>query len=200
MAYSDFTASEISKRFGVKFKNEELFTDVKTVEPSNWLIETIKNAFDIGFDSLESRLEGLVTPVLLEFSFINNHSYTEYARMDFNIDTQNGLEGECDFLYSFSRVQEFITDPFFCLTRAEATKQDVEQGIIQCAAQLVAGKKLNDLEDGMHQVLYGCCTTGVEWTFLQYADSQIIIDKKKYLISELPQLLGVFQHIFDISR
>ena len=89
MAYSDFTASEISKRFGVKFKNEELFSDIKKVEPSDWLIDTIKNAFDIGFDSLETRLEGLVTPVLLEFSFINNHSYTEYAMMNFDIDVLN---------------------------------------------------------------------------------------------------------------
>ena len=113
MAYSDFTASEISKRFGVKFKKEELFADVKLIEPSDWLIETIKNAPDLGYNSEELCSEGLVTPVLLEFSFINNHSYTEYYRMDFDIDEQNGLEGECDFLYSFSRVQEFITDPFF---------------------------------------------------------------------------------------
>lgn len=49
-----------------------------------------------------------------------------YSRMDFDIDEQNGLEGECDFIFSFSRVQEFITDPFFCITEAEANKQELE--------------------------------------------------------------------------
>ncbi len=200
MAYSDFTASELSKRFGVTFKKQELFADVKPIKPSDWLIENIKNAIDVGFDSVESCSEGLVTPIVLEFNFINSHSYTEYYRMNFDIDEPNGLQGECDFLYSFSRDQEFITDPFFCLTVSDATKQVVEQGLIQCVAQLIAGKKLNDLEDGRHQVLYGCCTTGFEWTFIQYAHNQIVIDERKYLISELPPLLGVLQHIFDISR
>ena len=200
MAYGDFTASDISKRFNLKFKKEKLFADIKPIKPSDWLIETINNAIDFGFDSVESRSEGLVTPVLLELSFINNHSYTEYYRMNFDIDEQNGLAGECDLIFSFSRVQEFITDPFFCLTNAEATKKEVEQGIIQCAAQLIAGKKLNDLEDGVHQVFYGCCTTGLEWTFLQYTDGQIVIAEKRYLFNELSQLLGVLQHILDISR
>lgn len=200
MAYSDFTAFNISKRFDVKFKKEELFADVKPIEPSDWLIETIKNAIDVGFDDGISCSEGLVTPVLLEFSFINNHSYTEYYRMNFDVDEQNGLEGECDFLYSCSSVQEFITNPFFCLTNVGLIEKDVEQGIIQCAAQLIAGKKLNDLQNGVHQVLYGCCTTGFEWTFVQYVDNQVVINERKYLISELPLLLGVLQRIFDIFR
>ena len=36
--------------------------------------------------------------------------------------------------------------------------------------------------------------------FDSVVDNQIIIDEKRYLINELPQLLGVLQHIIDISR
>jgi hypothetical protein len=198
MAYSDFTASEIIKRFGVKFKGGELFSNVKRIEPTNWLTEALKKATDLGFGSEKSRSERLVTPILLELSDINNHSFSIYSGMNLDIDEQTGLKGECDFIFSFSRIQDFVTAPIFCIT--EAKKQDLEQGTIQCSAQLIAAKKLNDLEENVPHILYGCCTTGVEWRFLQYADNQILIDEKRYLINELPQLLGVLQHIIDISR
>lgn len=198
MAYSDFTASEIIKRFGVKFKGGELFSNVRQVPPTNWLTEALKKATDLGFGSEKSRSERLVTPILLELSDINNHSFSIYSGMNLDIDEQTGLKGECDFIFSFSRIQDFVTAPIFCIT--EAKKQDLEQGTIQCSAQLIAAKRLNDLEENIPHTIYGCCTTGIEWRFLQYADNQIVIDEKRYLINELPQLLGVLQHIIDISR
>jgi hypothetical protein len=197
MAYSDFTASDI-KRLGVKFQGGDLFSEVPAIEPTNWLIEALKKAIDLGFGSEKSRSERLVTPILLELSDRNNHSFSIYSGMNLDIDESLGLKGECDFIFSFSRIQDFVTAPIFCIT--EAKKQDLEQGTIQCSAQLIAAQKLNILEENPPHTLYGCCTTGVEWRFLQYADNQIVIDEKRYLINELPKLLGVLQHIIDISR
>ncbi|WP_375415674.1 hypothetical protein [uncultured Hymenobacter sp.] len=92
-----------------------------------------------------------------------------------------------------TRIQEFITTPIFCIT--EAKRQDVEQGTIQCAAQLLGARKLNELENNPLTVLYGCSTTGTEWRFLKLEGETITLDLPRYYLAELPQLLGVLQNI-----
>ena len=198
MAYSDFTAIELSKKFGVKFRAENIFIDFALVEPTEWLHETLRKGRELGFASEKSRSERLVTPVLLELSDRNNHSFSIYSGMNLDMDESAGLRGECDFIFSLSRIQDFVTAPIFCIT--EAKKQDIEQGTIQCAAQLIAARKLNELEENQITTLYGCCTTGVEWRFLKYDKQEIIVDEVRYLINELPKLLGVLQHIIQTAQ
>ncbi len=198
MAYSHFTATDLAQKFGIQFKAENLFSNFEHLEPTTWLLETLRKGKELGFGSEKSRSERLVTPILLEISDRNQHNFSIYSGMNLDVDEQSGLRGECDFIFSFSRVQDFITAPIFCIT--EAKKQNLEQGIIQCAAQLIGAKKLNELEKNEVKTLYGCSTTGVEWRFLKYVDNEIIFDEKRYLINELPLLLGVLQWIIDISK
>lgn len=198
MAYSDFTALDLTRKFGIKFHAENLFPNLELIPPTPWLIEALRKGKELGFGSEKSRSERLVTPILLEMSDKNNHSFSIYSGMNLDVDEQLGLKGECDFIFSFSRVQDFITSPIFCIT--EAKKQDLEQGTIQCSAQLIAAKKYNDLENNPIQTLYGCSTTGVEWRFLKYTNNQIIVDEERYLVNELPKLLGVLQFIINISQ
>jgi hypothetical protein len=198
MAYSDFTAFEITKKLGAKFRAENMFTHVPLIEPSSWLIETLKKGRELGFGSEKSRSERLVTPILLELSDKNHHEFSIYSGMNLDIDDKLGLRGECDFIFSFSRIQDFITSPIFCIT--EAKKQDLEHGTIQCAAQLIAAKRFNEMENNAIDTIYGCSTTGIEWRFLKYHNQEIVIDEERYLLNELPRLLGVMQHIIDVSK
>jgi hypothetical protein len=198
MAYSDFTSVELTKKFGIRYRAAHLFPNYEPIEPSNWLKETLQKGRSLGFGSEKSRSEPLVTPILLELSDRNNHHFSIYSGMNLDIDEKLGLKGECDFIFSFSRVQDFITAPIFCIT--EAKKQDLEHGTIQCAAQLIGAKRFNEMDIYPIDVLYGCSTTGIEWRFLKYIDNQIIIDEKRYFINELPQLLGVLQWIINTSK
>lgn len=66
-------------------------------------------------------------------------------------------------------------------------------------AQLIGAKKLNELKNNGVDTLYGCSTTGVAWRFLCH-NNEMIIDDRPYLISDLPPLLGVLQHIVDNGR
>jgi hypothetical protein len=198
MAYSDFSGLQLTQKFGVKFRAESLFSSIEPIEPTEWLNETLRKGMELRYGSEKSRSERLVTPVLLELSDRNNHSFSIYSGMNLDVDESLGLRGECDFIFSFSRVQDFITSPIFCIT--EAKKQNLEQGTIQCSAQLIAAKRFNDLEDNPVDVLYGCSTTGIEWRFLKYENNQIIIDEERYLVNELPKLLGVLQRIVDVLK
>jgi hypothetical protein len=198
MAYSDFTSVDLIKKFGLKFRADNLFRDVAEIQPSSWLIEALKKGKELGFGSEKSRSERLVTPILLELSDRNSHSFSIYSGMNLDVDEEAGLRGECDFIFSFSRIQDFVASPVFCIT--EAKKQDIEGGTIQAAAQLIGAKKLNEVEGNEIKTLYGCSTTGVEWRFLKYENNEVIIDEERYLITDLPKLLGVLQLIVNQAK
>ncbi|MCB1190087.1 MAG: hypothetical protein KDK90_06620 [Leptospiraceae bacterium] len=51
MAYSDFTALDLTKNFGIKFKAENLFPDIELIKPSDWLLETLRKGKELGFGS-----------------------------------------------------------------------------------------------------------------------------------------------------
>ncbi len=198
MAYSDFTALDLTRKFNIKFRAENLFPNVVASPPSQWLIESLEHGQNAGFGSEKSRSERLVSPILLAISSLYQHSFSIYSGVNLDADESLGLKGECDFIFSFSRIQDFVTAPIFCIT--EAKKQDLEKGTIQAAAQLIGAKKFNELENNPVTVLYGASTTGIEWRFLRYEKEEIVIDDKRYLISDLPNLLGVFKSIIDTTK
>lgn len=198
MAYGDFSSIDLIKKFGIKFRAEPLFSEVAEIEPTDWLNEALRKGREQGFSSEKSRSERLVTPILLELSDRNHHNFTIYSGMNLDVDEANGLKGECDFVLSFSRIQDFISAPIFCVT--EAKKQDLEQGTVQAAAQLLGAKKLNEVEGNEVRILYGCSTTGIEWRFLRYEKNEVTIDEERYLITDLNKLLGVLQFILNEAR
>jgi hypothetical protein len=195
MAYSDFTVASLKTKFGIKFDSNHLFSDVKKIEPSTWLLEAIKRGRLFGYYTEKARSERLVSPILNEVCNRNDYSFAILSGADLNVDSVNGLNGECDFIFSKSRIQDFVTAPVFCIT--EAKKQDIEQGTIQCAAQLIGAKVLNEREGEVLETIYGCSTTGETWRFIKYENNEIILDEDRYFLSELPMLLGVLQTIID---
>lgn len=198
MAYSDFTLFDLRQQFDAHFRAETLFPNAAPIEASDWLKQALKMGEGIGFNSEKSRSERLVTPILLELCERNHRSFSIYSGMNLDVDPARGLRGECDFIFSYSRIQDFVTAPIFCI--AEAKKQDLELGTLQCAAQLIAARRLNEFEGNPTQPLYGCSTTGVEWRFLKYEGTEFILDENRYYLAQLPALLGALQAIVDATR
>ena len=198
MAYTDFSVFDLRQQFGVQFRAATLFPQLLPIEPTAWLEETLRKGLELGFNSEKSRSERLVTPVLMELSDRNHRAFSIYSGMNLDVDTSAGLRGECDFIFSYSRIQDFIAAPVFCI--AEAKKQDLELGTIQCAAQLIAARRLNEQEQNPIHTLYGCSTTGVEWRFMKYEGTEFILDENRYYLAQLPALLGALQAIVNATR
>ena len=198
MAYSDFTVSSLETKFGIKFEAHNLFPTIETIEPSNWLMEGLEIGLEIGYYSEKSRAERLISPILLEIYRNNRTYFSIHSGMDLKADEANGLNGECDFIFSASKIQDFVATPIFCIT--EAKKQDIELGTIQCAAQLVGAKKLNETKGDKIDVLYGCSTSGEVWRFLKYENNTIFLDTKRYLLDNVPKILGILQEIINNSK
>jgi hypothetical protein len=101
-------------------------------------------------------------------------------------------------MLSFSKIIEFVTTPIFCITGAK--KQNLEQGIIQCAAQLIGAKKFNEKENVPAKIVYSCSTTGIEWNFLKLENEVITIDRQRFYITNPSTLLGALQFIIEDSQ
>jgi len=198
MAYSQFSKKDLEDKFGVKFKIANLFSDVKRIKPSEWLVSALKRGEKFGIGNEKSRSERILSPILLEIALLNEKKRDSFAiisGMNLDVDASLGLNGECDFMFSFDGSQELLAPPIFCI--AEAKKQDLEAGIIQASAQVIGAKKYNEIENFPCEILFGATTTGEVWHFLKFQNNEIIFDKKHYYIANLPQLLGVLQNVID---
>jgi len=198
MAYGDFTKEQLEEDFGIIFDADYLFPEVEKIEPSDWLKDAIQLGWRMGFRSEKARSERLVSPILTELTKLNNFSFTVYSGEILNVDKEKGLNGECDFIISWSRIKDFVTEPIFCLTEAE--KNDLDKGIIQVSAQAIGAKNWNEKKGKKVPVIYGCTTTATEWRFLKLEENQIVFDEKIYFINQLPELLGVLQQIITVSK
>ena len=197
MVYTDFSPADLTQKFNLSFQAASLFSGCTPQAPSAWLTETLQRAQRLGYVSEKSRSERLVSPVLTELNELNQHRFTFHSGVNLDVDSGAGLRGECDFVLALSSIRDFVVAPIFCIT--EAKKQDIELGTIQCAAQLVGAQRLNELAHHPLPILYGCCTTGVDWRFLTLVGREVTLDNDVYSIRDLPLLLGTLQHIVDVA-
>jgi hypothetical protein len=198
MAYSKYkNVKNVAKKFGLTVIPSDLFPhNLPTVEPSSWLKETLEISFEQGFDTEKERSERLVSPILTEFRRRNNRGLTVYSGHLLNVDSENDLTGECDYLIALGdKILDFLDTPIFSIV--EAKKQDFELGTGQCAAQMIGALKYNETDGKQTPFLYGAATDGVKWRFMRMENQMLAIDRHYYQIDSLPKLLGVLQHIFE---
>jgi hypothetical protein len=88
--------------------------------------------------------------------------------MAYNVYAARGLNGEGDFMLSASPVQSVITAPV--VTVVEAKNDNINSGLGQCVAQMLASW-LFDTERGVPvEKIYGAVSTGTVWRFLTLCD------------------------------
>lgn len=194
MAYSDFTLQTLQQRFGLTHQRKRLFGEIKPLIPSDWLLNALKTAEELPIKSEKAKSELIVMPILLELRNQNNKQFTIYSGENLIADPEKGLNGECDFILTKDTGTFEINAPILQLI--EAKKNDVENGIAQCAAQLLGARIYNAKQDIDLQTLYGCITTGDDWLFIRL-EQQLFIDTRKFYLGNLEQLLGAFQSILD---
>lgn len=197
MAYRDFTFERLAREFGITDEVAPLFDGLPRLEPSNHLLHTLGIATNLPLRSEKARSEYIVTPILFELLERNRQFFMLYSGEPFNIDRDRGLSGEIDFFIAKRTNTYSINFPLVSIV--EAPRRDFDRGIPPCAAQMVAAHRLN-METGLELPIHGCVTIGTEWQFLYYHHHHLIIDSRIYRLEDLPELLGVFQHILNHYR
>ncbi len=200
MSYSEFNLSKVQKKFNLIIKEEiDFFATINPIEPSDFLQQTLKDnlALALAINTEKSRSEMIITPILIEIRKKMNGKISLFSGTEFNVDISKGLNGTCDFLFSKSSEQLFIKVPVFAII--EAKKENLNGGLGQCIAEMIAGQIFNQQEGNEIPIIYGAVTTGNIWKFLQLENNEVSIDLTEYLINDLSKILGILSLGYEIK-
>jgi hypothetical protein len=193
MAYSDFTSlNQLKKQFNLTLHEEiDLFSSVPEIKCSDFLAMTLKENIPLALaiDTEKARSEMIVAPILIELRKHFEYQISLFSGTSFNVDSEKGLKGICDFLISLSPEQLSIVAPV--ITIVEAKNDNVKSGLAQCIAEMVAAQLFNTEEKRDIDVIYGAVTTGSNWKFMTLTHQEVFIDLNEYYIDNINKILGI---------
>lgn len=195
MGYSNYKKlKQVTRTFGLDAENIQLFSSIKLVEPSRWLMETLEKSKLFPMNNEKVKSEWIVSPVLGEVAEAYADKITLFSGEELSVDNSRDLSGECDFFFVLAPRRPYLESPIISLV--EAKDEDMDYGIAQCAAQLYGAKLFNEMEGKNFPILYGCATDGAEWKFMRFENNVFYIDNRLY--TDLKEILGVWHHIIQL--
>ncbi len=202
MPYNTFTLSEIKRKFGIQSKivdEKIILGQHQDIQPSNWLKETLDYnvPLALAISTEKARSELIVMPILVELRKITADTISIFSGIDFNVDKEQGLNGRCDYIISLNEEQLELTAPV--ITLVEAKNDNINSGIGQCVAEMLAAQFFNQKNSSEIKAIYGVVTTGSIWKFLKLDidKKQVFIENREMYLSDLSEILGV---LLDIVR
>ena len=192
MPYSSFTLESVLQAFPLeKADIQGLFSTIEPIEPSTLLTAVLARNVPLAaaIDTEKAKSEMIVSPVLVELREQLERRISLFSGVDFNVDSESGLMGVCDFLISLSPWQAFVEAPV--ITLVEAKNDNLINGLGQCVAEMVAAQRFNAEKGNDIPCVYGASTTGVMWQFLKLEGKQLHVDMSVYQIAECHRILGI---------
>jgi hypothetical protein len=101
MSYSNFQVQDVLKNFGIILNEKlNLFKDIAEIKYSEHLAFTMEEnlSLAVNINTEKSRSEMIITPILLELRRQLNYEISLFSGKDFNVDSEQGLNGICDYL------------------------------------------------------------------------------------------------------
>ncbi|QEP42805.1 hypothetical protein D5085_06490 [Ectothiorhodospiraceae bacterium BW-2] len=202
MAYRDFTLKQVKEQFELTIiENEWLFSDLKPyalpVTFKQSLAESV--ALALAINTEKARSEFIIAPLLMELKRTLSHRISLFSGIHFDVNSEQGLVGFCDFLLSYSTEQLYVSAPV--ITIVEAKNENIISGLGQCLAEMVAAQQFNRKEDSAIDSIYGAVTTGSVWRFLWLNRQTVKIDQAEYHIDQVEKIMAILVMILSsVSR
>jgi hypothetical protein len=201
MSYSQFSIDTIEATFGITIVDAVgIFADITSVEYSDFLAQTLKKyiplALAIGTE--KSRSELILTPILVELKEQLQNQISLFSGREFNVSPEKGLNGFCDFLISKSPEQIIIKAPVIALV--EAKNDNIQSGLGQCIAEMIAAQLFNQQKGNEIETVYGSVTTGTNWKFMRLTGQILEIDLNEYFLSDVGQIIGILRSFVEANH
>lgn len=107
--------------------------------------------------------------------------------------TSDRAKGNTDYLVAQRR--DYLDCPYLCVV--EAKKDNFEQGLAQCLAEMYACRWENDAADRSIEI-FGIVTNATTWQFYALRLDGTIDESRPFTNGDPAQLLGVLGHIFHL--
>ncbi len=197
MAYNNFTLESVKDRFDLKLMNNRFCELLPSSEPQSEFLTIFDESFSLAevAKSEKAKSELLVSPILVQARRLVDRQVQLFSGEEFNVDQEKGLNGFCDFLFSKSENQFTIDAPVLMLV--EAKRGELETGLGQCVAEMLAAQNYNQLKNKNIPAIYGCVTSGMLWQFLKLEGSDVTIDPTNYLVTPVQKILGILKWILS---
>jgi hypothetical protein len=195
MAYSDFTLRKVSQDFKLTLKQGTFLSQYEPISPNAYLAQFLEKSLPlaIAVGTEKARSEMIICPILIEVREILQREISLFSGIDFTVDSSIGLNGICDFVISRSPEQILIEAPVAVIV--EAKKDDLNAGLGQCIAEMIASQKFNQQQDHPINNIYGAVTTGSLWRFLKLEAQNVTIDLTEYPVPPVDKILGILVSI-----
>lgn len=195
MPYNEFTLELVETELGIPSRRGSLFPELPPVTVPSWLEDALRRGMDLALISEKARSEFIVAPVLLACRELTGNSVAILSGQRLDVDPARRLQGECDFILSLSETIPRLQAPLLMIV--EAKRNDIETGIGQCAAQMIGAQIFNQQSGSDVETMFGCVTTGEDWQFLRFADQQITIDRRRFYINNVGEILAALLAIYQ---
>src|SRR5229473_2262059 len=193
MSYSEFTLEAVERQFGIVTQEAALFPAAPAAHVPDWLPGWLARGTRLALISEKARSEFIVVPILLAARELSGDQFAIYSGQRLDVDQDKGLVGECDFILAVGPALPPLHAPV--MTVVEAKKNDIEVGMGQCIAQMVAASRFNEAAGRTMSPIYGCVTSGETWQFLRLADQAALLNRERYYLDNVTRILGVLQAI-----
>jgi len=191
MAYTDFTLESAEAELGVVARPGVLFPGLQPPPVPPWLQDLLARGMALALVSEKARSEFIVAPILLAVRDLTGGRVAILSGQRLDVDPGRRLVGECDFILALSDPVPRLRAPL--LTVVEAKKNDIDAGLGQCVAQMVATQLYNERAGQAPAAVYGCVTTGEDWQFLRLAGTAVTIDQRRLYIDNVGAILAALQ-------
>ena len=198
MPYSHFTLDTVRDAFQLERVNARgIFADVEPMKPSELLTAVLARSVPLAtaIGTEKAKSEMIVAQVLIELSELLENRVSLFSGIDFNVDKDSGLIGVADFLISLSPWQFSLEAPVIILV--EAKDDDLEIGLGQCVAEMVAAQRFNAAQENDISRIYGATTTGVMWRFLKLEGQTFHVDMMPYPLVPCDKILGILASMVE---
>jgi hypothetical protein len=192
MSYNEFTIKEVKNLFQLETVEKlGIFSELEEITISEYLTVTLEEnvPLAVSINTQKAYSELIIVNILVEVLKIFNHQISFFSGISFNVDEENNLFGNCDFVISASHEQLFLSAPV--TTIIEAKNENMMSHLGQCVAKMVAAKLFNEQEENNNSKIYGVITSGMAWKFIKLDNNTIYIDLKDYPIDNTNKIIGI---------
>jgi len=192
MPYSDFTLERVKRIFELTTSETvDLFGEIPELASSTLLSEILRYNVPLALasNSEKARSEMIISPILIDLRRQLKERINLFSGVEFDVDSTKGLNGICDFIISDSPEILFISAPI--ITLVEAKKENINSGLGQCVAEMLAARIFNERTGNEISTIYGAVTTGSIWKFIKLEGSVIYIDLTEYYLKDVNKILGI---------
>jgi hypothetical protein len=201
MAFGNFTLPSAVEQFGLTMTSRSLFGGVPSVDAGPVVRQFLATfgQLALGINTEKARSEWMIAPVVGEL-WVRSRDGGVYvlSGVDFTVDKDQGLSGVVDYMIGRGPQVSFVpASPILAVV--EAKNESIPGGQGQCVAEMVAALRFNDRAKNQIDTVYGAVTNGTNWKFHRLHGTEVAIDTREYLISEVDQILGILLHVVGLN-